>query len=254
MLTTTVSPLAEVGLEPVGELRPADPAGQLDDPGSARPGQASARSAPTSPIRSIVSRSYGAGRRTMIVRKPSSTYGRIAVGDLVRRAEEVGHVAGVRGAVVGDDARPGRLGLRRPVAEDDREADRHLDLRAVAADVGAVPVEVGELAADLVEVARRVPAVRPEGHGPEGLPGSRAADEDRQVGLDRRRRAERVAELVEAALVGDGLAVEQAPDQPDGLVEPVEPLRRRWRRDRCRRPRAPGRTRPRRSPGRPARR
>jgi len=36
--------------------------------------------------------------------------------------------------------------------------------------------------------------------------------------------AERVAERVEAALVGDRLAVEQPPDEPDGLVQPVEPL------------------------------
>ena len=42
--------------------------------------------------------------------------------------------------------------------------------------------------------------------------------------LDRARRAQRVAELVEAAVVGDPLAVQQAAQQHDRLVEPVEPL------------------------------
>ena len=59
-------------LEPVGEPGPADPAGQGDDARHRRAPQP-ASAARTSPIRAIVSASYGAGRRTTIVAKPRST-------------------------------------------------------------------------------------------------------------------------------------------------------------------------------------
>ena len=53
-----------------------------------------------------------------------------------------------------------------------------------------------------------------------------AADQDRQLRLDRTRRAQRVVERVEAALVAEPLAIEQAAHEHDRLVEPVEPLAR----------------------------
>ena len=59
------------GSQPMGELRPAHAARQRHDAGHAVPQPASA--ARTSPIRAMVSASYGAGRRTTIVRKPRST-------------------------------------------------------------------------------------------------------------------------------------------------------------------------------------
>ena len=85
-------------LEPVGELRPARAAGEDDDVHVAR-------SAWTSVIRSMVSRSYGAGIRTMTVSKPRSRYGRIASATTLRRAEEHRAVAHV-GRAVGREQLP----------------------------------------------------------------------------------------------------------------------------------------------------
>ena len=56
------------------------------------------------------------------------------------------------------------------------------------------------------------------------LVGPGAADEDRQAFLDRPRGAHGVVHRVEASVVGDPLPVEQPPDEPDRLVEPVEPF------------------------------
>ena len=59
-------------LQPVGEPGSSDPASEGDDPRHPAAPQAS-RAARTSPIRAIVSGSYGAGRRTTMVAKPRST-------------------------------------------------------------------------------------------------------------------------------------------------------------------------------------
>ena len=102
-------------------------------------------------------------------------------------------------------------------------------------------------------VPARVPGVAVARDGPERLLRPGAADEDRQVGLDRARAAQRLVHRGRAALVAEPLAVEQAAHEPDRLVEPVEPLaeagpevdpegrraRARTRRRRCRGP--PGR-------------
>src|SRR5512134_1904977 len=77
---------------------------------------------------------------------------------------------------------------------------------------------------DLVDRPRRVPGVTAEGGRPERLLRPRTADEDRQVGLDRARLAERIDHPVETAVVAHPLAVEEAPHQHDRLVEPVEAL------------------------------
>ena len=101
-------------------------------------------------------------------------------------------------------------------------------------------------------VPARVPGVGPQRHGPQRLLRPGPADEDRQVGLDRSRLAQRVVERVEAALVAEPLAVEQAADEHHRLVEPVEPLAD-GPGSRCRRRRARVRTRRRRCRGRPGR-
>ena len=61
------------GLDAMGELGAADPAGQQDDghPTTLLP-PLSSSAARTSPILARVSPSYGAGSRTITVRKPSS--------------------------------------------------------------------------------------------------------------------------------------------------------------------------------------
>ena len=70
----------------------------------------------------------------------------------------------------------------------------------------------------------RVPQVGVPGDHRDRLARPGAADEDRQPRLDRPRLADGVGHRVVPALVGDALAVEQAPDQRHGLAEPVEPL------------------------------
>ena len=66
VLTIDDEPVADVRLQSVGEPAAPDATGKQDD------GLVHARSARTSGRRSIVSRSNGAGIRTMIVEKPSS--------------------------------------------------------------------------------------------------------------------------------------------------------------------------------------
>src|SRR5206468_11122221 len=93
-------------------------------------------------------------------------------------------------------------------------------------DVIAVPAEGVEALTDLLERAPRcVPGVGVASGRPEGLLGTRATDQDRQVVLDGSRLTERVVHRVEATLVLlDPLAVEEPPQQHHRLVEPVEPL------------------------------
>ena len=76
----------------------------------------------------------------------------------------------------------------------------------------------------LLERPVRVPRVRPAGDGSQCLLRAAAADEDRQVSLQRDRAQERVVEAVEAPGVVEALAVEEAAHQPDGLVEAVQAL------------------------------
>ena len=82
----------------------------------------------------------------------------------------------------------------------------------------------GVVRGDRVGLAVGVPQVGVRGGRPQRLARPRPTDEDRQPRLDRTRPAERIGHLVEPALVGHGLAVEQPADEPDRLVEPVEAL------------------------------
>ena len=87
----------------------------------------------------------------------------------------------------------------------------------------------------------------------QGLGRPRAADEDRQPRLDGSRRADGIAHRVVPAVVRHGLAVEQAPDESDRLVEPVESLAEPRAEIDARRRRARARTSRRRGRGRPGR-
>ena len=204
-------------------------------------------------MRSMVSRSYGAGIRTMTVSKPSSTYGRSASATSVGDSEEH-RSSHVLDPVVRQQRPMRRLGGRPVVAQDDREADGLLDRRDVAPDVGAVLGEDLELAADLLDASRSCSRRRPAAprsaasssartrrRGSADAPGSAAAAH------------ERVMERVEPALVAEPLAIEQAAHQHHRLVEPVEPLADGPSRSRCRRRRARARTRRRRCRARPGR-
>jgi hypothetical protein len=63
----------------------------------------------------------------------------------------------------------------------------------------------------------------PGDHG-ERLLRPHPADQDRQPGLQRKRRADGVAQPVEAAVVSDPLSGEQAAEQPNRLVEAIEAI------------------------------
>src|SRR5439155_10381746 len=105
-----------------------------------------------------------------------------------------------------------------------READRPLDVRGIAADVGAMLVEDARRPGDGLEVATRVPGVRMPGDRSKRLRRAAAADQDRESMLDRERPADRILQVISGAFVGDRLAVQQPPDDPDRLVEPGQPL------------------------------
>ena len=99
---------ADGRLEPACEPRPADAAGELDDP-PGRPAHGRASSAVrTSPIRSIVSLSYGRRHPDDDLDHAQVAIRPEAVGDRGGRAEQDGHVAHGRDPVVGE------LGLRAP--------------------------------------------------------------------------------------------------------------------------------------------
>ena len=211
-------------LEAVGQFRAAGPAGECHDPHG---GHAS-RSSRTSAMRSIVTRSYGAGIRTMTVVKPS----------LEIRPYRVGHLG--RSSRGGDSSSPPCVSIPlwvssasyRALAAPRSSSSTIGKLIVfsivvdVATDRGAVLGEDLEPRPDLVDGPARVPAIGPLGHDPERLLRPRATDQDRQVGLDRPRRAQRVVERVEPALVAEPLPVEQPAQEHDRLVEPVEPLAR----------------------------
>ena len=159
----------------------------------------------TSPIRSIVSRSYGAGMPTMTCRKPRSMIRPEAVGD-----RSAGSPTWTSPALV---VRPGRSTRCSPGTASSaaarvsrmtsREADRHLDRRRVAADVRAVlaqdrrpsPRAPRSIAADVFH------CVAVAGDRPQRLLRPGPADQDRQAALDGPRLAQRVVHPVDAALV-----------------------------------------------------
>ena len=211
---------AEVGgLRPFGELRAAGPARELDDLHAV-----TRRGARDLAMRSMVSWSYGAGIRTMTVSKPSSRRAGCASATSVgpRQVRSRSHVLDAVGAI------------RAPYAPSRPSASSRMTIgkltvfsmrREVAPDVGAVRRQ-GRRARRGPRPRSRTCSSRPRGaatvrsvlRGPD--PPTRIG----RCGLDRPRRAQGVVERVEAALVAEPLAVEQAAHEHHRLVEPVEPL------------------------------
>src|SRR4051812_10629733 len=139
---------------------------------------------------------------------------RVVVGDFSHRRPVVLH-----------RSLPDAVGLRLAVADGELDAEGELDLRDVPSDRVAVPSEDLDLVSHLLDRAHRVPHICITGDGPKGLLLAAAADQDREVRLDGRGSVAQVVELVPAAwLRRDGLAVEDAPDRADRLVEPIQPL------------------------------
>ena len=210
VLTMTVrSPSGRTACRPWASFAPPVPPARATTFTRSAP----SRSSPTRGMRSIVSRSYGAGIRTMTVSKPSSVYGRMRVGHLGRATRaEWRHLHRIE-AVVGHQRpvarpRPRRGSSRRTIgkltssrssrcrARRRRSARRGWRLVAHVLD-GPLVFQPSARNATVRSVLLRA--------GP--------ADEDRQVRLDRPRRGQRVVERVEPALVAEPLAVEQAADQ-----------------------------------------
>ena len=79
------------------------------------------------------------------------------------------------------------------------DADGSLDLRLVAADLLAVAAQDLVLALHALEAAADVAGVGVLRNGPQRPPLPAAADEDRQVLLDREREVQRVVRVVEAS-------------------------------------------------------
>src|SRR6185503_6990603 len=67
-----------------------------------------------------------------------------------------------------------------------------------------------------------VPEVGVPSGRPKRLGRPRATDEDRHPRLDGEGSDERVIHAVEAAVVGEALAIEEPPDETDRFVEPVQ--------------------------------
>ena len=120
-----------------------------------------------------------------------------------------------------------REGLARSiriVTDHDGEADRSLDLGGVAPRASGRVLEDSQPRRRLPGRPVGVPTVGRSPDQRDTLTRTGRTDEDRQVILDRPWGAHRVAHRVEATRVGDGLAVEQPADEPDGLVEAIDPL------------------------------
>ena len=219
MLTMTVRSGADVGGQTVGHLGPADAAGQQDDLH-----RAEALGDLGHPLdRLVVVR----GRHAHDERLEAHRQVRAKrLGDLVGCAGDVATEVVDGHAVGAQQLACPRVGCRGVVAQDDVEAERLLDRPEVAPDLGAMALQRLQRIGDLVHRARRVPGVGALGDDPQRLLAAAAADEDRQVGLDRSRFAQRVVHRVARSLVGHALAVEQSAHQHDGLVQPAEPLTR----------------------------
>ena len=147
------------------------------------------------------------------------------------RGRHVGHgasgveptLAALR-SVLAVPAVPGRLGLA-PVRSDHRvEVHGPLHIAVIAAGSHARGTEQFRRRGHLLRPTVRVPHVGGAGDQRQRLLRARPADQNGQPRLDRPRCADRAVEAVEAALVGDLLAVEQPADQRHGLGQAVQPL------------------------------
>ena len=186
--------------------------------------------APTSPMRRIVSRSNGVRKVNMTSAIPIVR----ELADVVR--DRLGRAGGIQAPrrPVGADAAAqpvAVLNLREGIERGRFGGANHHFQRHGALDRVERPADL--LAAqsqhlrgfrDLRGSAVAVPQVGVARGGPQRLLAAGAADQDREPRLDRPRLADRVDHRVEPAGMRDLLAGEQPLDQPDRLLQPVEPL------------------------------
>ena len=213
--------VADGGLEALGQLRPADAAGEQRRRSSA-PSSGSA----TSPIRvdrlAVVRRGHADEDR----RKPSSRYGAIASAIRLRRAARCGPLPGSRrrspGTARGPRPRAARTSSRMTIgkltvssiSDGSRPTRRRSARRGRRGSPGPART-----------CAARVPGVARSATVRSGLLRARAADEDRQVRLDRPRLARgRRASCRSGRRASNRSPSSSRAHQPDRLVEPVEAL------------------------------
>ena len=182
----------------------------------------------TSPMsRSIVSTSYGAGISTMIVPKPTSIRARIAsamsAGVPSQSVSASSHSdSGVRlCAICAAQTRRASAALSRMTILHATERSISDSSRPTSAQCARSTSSLWRSVAGPPKRLQYVGVLR---DGPERLLLPAAADDDREVRLDRPREADEVVDPVRPALVRHLVAVEDAADDPDRLVEPVEPL------------------------------
>ena len=135
------------------------------------------------------------------------------------------------------------------VADDDVGRDRAFDGVERTTDLVATLAERGADRLDPLGRAEAVPDVGVAGCRAQGLGRARTADEDRQPSLDGEGSGQSVTHRVVATFVAEPLAVEEPADEPDRLVEPVEPVAETLHRNRGRTRRARARTSRRRARG-----
>ena len=169
-------------------------------------------------------------RSSLAVPRPSVKSGTITSSRPTARqashgGDDVVGGAGDRGPTAG----PGQegLGLGSVVGEADERLGGVLDGARVAPDGLAAPLEHGQPLGDGVGQSPHVPLVGVAGdHAHHAV--ALAPDEDRERVLDRLRLADRVRDLVVDASHRGALVAEQALEHEAGLLEPVDPLARRW--------------------------
>ena len=230
VLTTTVSRSPRWACSPCGELRPADPAGEHDDPAGAgvshdpslrRRGARSATSADPLDRLAVVrggqphdDRARSRGPRTAGGRRRRSPGSRAASARRPCPASRC--AASVAAYAASASAASSRMMIGKLIVSSISSKSRPTSAqwprgcRASRVTSSTVP--------EVFQASAR------SGRRPERLLRAGAADEDRQVGLDRARLAERVRRVGRTALVAEPLAVEQPPHDPDGLVESIQPL------------------------------
>jgi len=141
-----------------------------------------------------------------------------------RRAEDHGTSPRSAPPFVSQLAREHRLGLAGVIAQDHREADRHVDGGRVATHLRAMRPEDPDALCDHLERPARIPGVAEPRKGAQGLLRAGAPIMIGRCAWTGRGRSDASWHRVEPALVRDLVAVEQPAHEPNGLVEAVQPL------------------------------
>lgn len=121
------------------------------------------------------------------------------------------------------------LGVRgggrfRRVANEDVHHDRSIDGLEGSPFLGTPFTEDVAQPGDPMGSPVGVPQVGVAGRRAQRLRGARTTDEDRQPRLDRSRFTDGIDHPIEAAVVRDSLAVEEASNEPDRFVQTIEPF------------------------------